>query len=130
MEKGTEFPAKASGAAGNRRGATIRAMKASIVFVAALLVLPMAASADESFRCGKWIASSDMSLEELVQKCGEPASRTTEVQDVMVRNRDNGLMRKVGETQIEKWTYDRGPQAAPMVVTIVDGRIKNIERQK
>jgi hypothetical protein len=49
---------------------------------------------------------------------------------VLARNRDSGLMRKVGETQIEKWTYDRGAQAAPVVVTIVDGRIKNIERQK
>jgi hypothetical protein len=47
-----------------------------------------------------------------------------------VRNRDNGLMLKVGETLIETWTYDRGTQAAPMVVTIVDGRIKSIERQK
>ena len=47
-----------------------------------------------------------------------------------MRNRDNGLMLKAGETVIETWTYDRGSQAAPMVVTIVDGRIKSIERQK
>ena len=39
-------------------------------------------------------------------------------------------MIKMGETTIETWTYDRGPQAAPMVVTIVDGRIKSIERLK
>jgi hypothetical protein len=37
---------------------------------------------------------------------------------------------KVGETTIETWTYDRGTQAAPMVVTIVDGRIKSIDRRK
>jgi len=105
-------------------------MKSPIAIVAALLLLPFTASADENFRCGKWIASSAMSVGELVEKCGEPSSRTTEVQDVLARNRDSGLMRKVGETQIEKWTYDRGAQAAPVVVTIVDGRIKNIERQK
>ena len=97
---------------------------------AALLMLPLAASADENFRCGNWIASSDMSVGELVQKCGEPTSRSSRTEDVKVRNRDNGLLLKVGETLIETWTYDRGPQAAPMVVTIVDGRIKSIDRQK
>jgi hypothetical protein len=105
-------------------------MKMSLVGAAALLMLPFAASADENFRCGNWIASSDMSLVELVQKCGEPTDRKIETQDVTVRNRDNGLMVKVGETQIETWTYDRGSQAAPMVVTIVDGRIKSIDRKK
>jgi hypothetical protein len=105
-------------------------MKSSLALAASLLMLPFAASADESFRCGNWIASSSMSVDELVQKCGEPAARKSETQDVTVRNRDNGLMVKVGETTIETWTYDRGTQAAPMVVTIVDGRIKSIDRRK
>ena len=38
-------------------------------------------------------------------------------------------MVKIGETRMETWTYDRGANPA-MVVTIVDGRIKSIERQK
>ena len=104
-------------------------MKTSLA-MAMLVMLPFAASADEKFRCGNWIASSDMSVDELVQKCGEPTSRSSRTEDVKVRNRNNGLMLKVGETLIETWTYDRGPRAAPMVVTIVDGRIKSIERQK
>jgi len=105
------------------------AMKAS--WIAALCLLPLApATADESFRCGKWIASSDMTLEDLVAKCGQPSARTRTVEDVMVRNNNNGLMRKTGETVIETWTYDRGTSAAPMVVTIVDGRIKHIERAR
>ena len=48
----------------------------------------------------------------------------------MSRNRNYDLLVKTGETIIETWTYDRGSQAKPMVVTIVDGRIKSIERQK
>ena len=71
-----------------------------------------------------------MSVDDLVKKCGEPTARTSRTEDVLVRNRDNGLMLKAGETLIETWTYDRGSQAAPMVVTIIDGRIKSIERQK
>jgi|SRR3954471_8984416 hypothetical protein len=102
----------------------------SAIAVAGALLLPLAASADENFRCGNWIASSDMTVQELVQKCGEPTSRKTETQDVTTRNRDSGLMVKVGETQIETWTYDRGSQSKPMVVTIIDGRIKSIDRQK
>ena len=89
----------------------------------------MAASADESFRCGKWIASSDMSIEELETKCGEPTSRAASTEDVLARNQF-GLMSKVGESAKEIWIYDRGSQAAAMVVTIIDGRIKSIERQK
>ena len=96
----------------------------------AALLLPFAASADEDFRCGNWIASSDMSVADLIRKCGEPTERSSRTEDVKVRNRDNGLMLKVGETLIETWTYDRGPQAASMVATIVDGRIKSIDRQK
>jgi hypothetical protein len=97
----------------------------------ASFVLPVAAfPADETFRCGKWIASSDMSVEELLAKCGQPRSRERKVEDVMVRNHNTGLMRRAGETVIETWTYDRGSTAAPMVVTIIDGRIERIERAR
>jgi len=36
---------------------------------------------------------------------------------------------KVGETTVETWTYERGANPA-MVVIIVDGKIKSIDRQK
>jgi hypothetical protein len=94
------------------------------------LLLPAAATADENFRCGKWIASSDMTVADLLAKCGAPASKTRTTEDVLVRNQNTGLMRKTGETVIETWIYDRGGNAAPMAVTIVDGRIKSIERVK
>ena len=102
-------------------------MRAPVLIL--LSLMPLAASA-ETFRCGQWIVSSDSSVDDLLKKCGEPTTRKTEVQDVMVRNRDYGLMTKQGETVIETWTYDRGPQALPMVVTIIDGKIKSIVRQK
>ena len=104
-------------------------MKLSLQFAAALLLLPFAASADEAFRCGQWIASSDMSVADLRKKCGEPSSKTRETQDVRTRNANNGLLVKVGETTVETWTYDRAPNR-DMVVTIVDGKIKSIERGK
>ena len=103
-------------------------MKARLCIVLALAA-SAAAHADETFRCGKWIITSDLSPAELTQKCGAPTHRDSRTEDVTTRNRNNGLVVKVGETTVETWTYDRGANA-PMVVTIVDGRIKSIDRQK
>jgi hypothetical protein len=98
-----------------------------------LVTLPLVSLptlADESFRCGKWVVSSALTPEQLAEKCGPPSFHDSRVEDVLTRNRFSGLMVKTGETRIETWTYDRGTQASPMVVTIVDGKIKSIDRQK
>lgn len=92
-------------------------------------ILAPFAHADETFRCGKWIVSSDLAIEELVERCGPPTTRESESEDILVRNQ-YGLMVKNGVTVTEKWTYDRGTQAPPMVVTIVDGKIRSIVRQR
>ena len=101
-----------------------------VVVLVGLIAAAPPILADESFRCGKWVVSSALSLEEVTTKCGQPTSKESVTQDVMIRNRETGLMMKNGETTTETWTYDRGSQAAPMVVTIIDGRIKSIERKK
>ena len=105
----------------------------NLIVIAAFLpgfLVPAATTqaADSNFRCGKWIVSRDLSVTELRSKCGEPASRESYVEDVMARNPNTGLMYKSGVTQTEIWVYERGTSAPPMVVTIVDGRIKSIER--
>ena len=81
----------------------------------------------ESFRCGQWIASPDMTVEELVEKCGQPTSKKVEVVDAYARSSAGGRIR-TGTSTIETWTYDRGSQAFDMIVTIVDGEIKSMER--
>lgn len=90
------------------------------------LALPWAAPA-ETFRCGQWIASPDMSVEELLEKCGEPTRKASEVVDFYARTAAGGRIR-TGTSVIERWTYDRGSQSFDMVVTIVDGEIKSMER--
>ena len=100
---------------------------AALVAMAALVaLLPMVASA-ETFRCGKWIINEETTIAELTHKCGAPTSRASRVEDVRARS-INGGIEKVGETVIETWVYDRGSRAAPMTVTIVDGKVKSIER--
>jgi hypothetical protein len=100
----------------------------ALALVALAAAVP--ATADETFRCGKWIVNSSLTPAELADKCGPPTWHESSIEDVLVRNQNTGLMMKTGETRIEIWTYDRGTRAAPMIVTIVDGRIKSIDRKK
>ncbi len=93
----------------------------------AVLIVSQPAFA-ESFRCGQWIASEDTSVEELLQKCGAPTQKTSETIDVYGPSVSGAGRVKRGTSVIEKWTYNRGSQAAPMVVTIVDGKITSMER--
>ena len=102
-------------------------MNRRVVIGMCVLMWPVAASA-ETFRCGKWIIDTDTTVEELTQKCGPPTAHESKTEEVKARNRNNGLWVRTGETTTEIWTFDRGPRAAPMVVTIIDGRIKSIER--
>lgn len=92
-----------------------------------LLAAPVHA---ESFRCGQRIATEDMTLEELLEACGEPTRKAVEVVDVYGPNVHGAGNVKRGTSTIEKWTYDFGPQTFDMVVTIVDGVIQSMERAR
>ena len=81
----------------------------------------------ESMRCGKWVVAEDVTPEELVAKCGAPASKESKVTDVRRANANGGTF-VVGTSTTERWLYDRGTRAFRMVVTLVDGKIKSIDR--
>ena len=93
-------------------------------------VLAVSTAGADSFRCGQRIVTDDMPVQELLEACGEPTGRTVEVVDVYGPNVHGAGNVKRGTSTIEKWTYDRGPQSFDMVVTIVDGAIKSIERKE
>lgn len=105
---------------------TIRRHLAAVAMVSGLALVSVTAH-PETFRCGQWIASPDMTVGELLEKCGEPTTKSVEVVDSYARTAAGGRIR-TGTSTIETWTYDRGSQSFPMVVTIVDGAIKSIER--
>ena len=96
--------------------------------LAMCLLAPVAGS--ESFRCGQRIATEDMTVEELLEACGEPTSRTVETVDIYGPNVHGAGNVKRGTSTVEKLTYDFGPQTFDMIVTIVDGKIQGIERAK
>ena len=105
----------------------MKPIKGSAVLTAVLAALSFSAvsHAEESMRCGSSIVTSDATPEELVQKCGEPASKKVTEDDIRAANAGGGT-RKIGTTSTEVWTYDRGTRAFAMEVTIVDGKIRSI----
>ena len=101
----------------------------SIVLSLALCALSVSPARAENFRCGQRIATPDMSVDELIKTCGEPTQRSSETVDVYGHSANGGRI-KTGTSVVETLTYDRGSQAAAMVVTVVDGKIKSMERAK
>jgi hypothetical protein len=95
----------------------------------AATVLAIGGARAETIRCGSHLVDESASVDELLQKCGEPARKERKVEDVWARNATGGT-RVVGQTVTERWTYERGSQAAPVVVTIVDGKVKSVERER
>lgn len=99
-------------------------MRPGVVIYVLAALAPGVAPCDE-FRCGHWLVSSEISVADLLAKCGEPASRKVATHDVFS---SHGV--SVGTTTIEVWRYDRGSRANAMIVTVVDGKIESIESEK
>jgi hypothetical protein len=84
--------------------------------------------AGEAFRCGPWIITDELSVAELKAKCGEPKSKDSETVEVRGKAGTGSVAR--GTTTIEHWTYEFTSGASRYLVTIVDGKIKSIERTR
>jgi hypothetical protein len=57
------------------------------------------ALADDTFRCGNRLIEPGITRAEVLKLCGEPTSKTVEVQDV------RSGTRVVGSTEVQRWTY-------------------------
>jgi hypothetical protein len=107
-------------------------MRHELLAIAALAVGFVAQAHGETIRCGSSVVDESVTVEELVSKCGQPASKRYEEQDIRVRTPNDlaSNTRKVGTTVTEYWTYDRGSHASPVLVTISDGKIRAIKRNE
>jgi hypothetical protein len=99
------------------------------LFTIALLIVfgPAGTAVADSMRCGKWVVSETSAPAEVLQKCGEPQQKEETKQDVLGKNAFGNPI-KLGVQTIERWYYKPGPGSLPMLVTIVDGKIKSLER--
>jgi len=102
----------------------------SLLVAVSILVLPVMASHadDEPVRCGNYIVTSEATVAELQEKCGQPTTQQVTEEEVRTPAGE-GDSRVIRTTVTEIWTYDRGSRAFKIVVTIVDGKIKNIVSQ-
>jgi hypothetical protein len=98
------------------------------VLLASAFVLVAAArvSADDSLRCGNAIVATGMVEGEVLAKCGEPSSKSTEDTPVTTRSR-RGTVKTTAGGRIERWTYDRGYGQLPALLTFEHGKLKSIE---
>ncbi|HZF15508.1 MAG TPA: DUF2845 domain-containing protein [Steroidobacteraceae bacterium] len=97
------------------------------LFLTLAFVVSTGARADESFRCGQWIITAELSVSEILGKCGEPASKTSE--EVEVRGKVGTGSVSRGTSIVEKWTYVLS-SGAHYQVTIVDGDVQKLARVK
>ena len=99
-----------------------------LIATCAIVLLLAAASvhAEDTIRCRDALVHVGMIEAEVIAKCGEPVHKDIESVPVRVR-RPNGSSGVVGTTQIERWTYDRGPGQFPALLTFEQGKLKSVE---
>jgi hypothetical protein len=104
----------------------MRAAVLSLVFLAFAAI----SSAGETLSCGNSVVTLPVSLDELLRKCGQPLRKEVTTDEIRTAVQGGVASRPVGTTTTEKWTYQRSGQSLPMVVTVVDGKVTDIERQR
>ena len=102
---------------------TMKVHRQAILFMGLISAATLASA--ENMTCGSWIVTPEVSVDELLKKCGQPTTKETTVEDVRTHGRTGSI--KVGETTSERWIYKRGNSSIPMAVTIVDGEVTAIE---
>ena len=98
----------------------------SILISAALLI--SASAAADSMRCGKYIVNESATVDELLNKCGEPQSRDVSKEEQFVVNPNGARYKTGGYTVRERWIYKPSPGTLPMAVSIVDGKVTSLTR--
>lgn len=87
--------------------------------VAACVAACGPAVADGTLRCGARLIEVGMTQSEVLRLCGDPTSKTTEVQDVRNGNQ------VVGTTEVQRWTY--ASYSAARVLVFDEDTLKSIE---
>ena len=80
----------------------------AVAIAIAAAVFARSADAQRTMRCGNGrLVNVGMVTAEVLARCGEPKSRSSE--EIPVRARlPNGASVQTGTTRVERWTYERG----------------------
>jgi len=85
----------------------------------AVCLASAAAVADEGMRCGSRIIEIGATQAEVLAHCGEPTTRSVDVQDVRSGNR------VVGTTEVHRWTYES--YSGTRVLVFDQDKLRSIE---
>lgn len=100
-------------------------MRGTAVFLFMLACAGTAARADDLVCASGQIVEVDMTITQVLEKCGPPTHR--EVRMVQSRARGNyGGVYKVGDTKVEIWRYDRGSRRQAAVLEFRDDKVFSI----
>jgi hypothetical protein len=94
--------------------------------IVAVIAMAPGVSLGDTFRCGNLLVSEQSSIAEIISRCGAPTRKESSEVRPTARNM-NGTLRQLPVVRTEVWTYDRGKDAFPMRVTIVDGKVTAVE---
>lgn len=106
-------------------------MRALVAVAVLATLLPAAALAgsDTSIRCAGGIVSVGDATIDLLGKCGEPALREGKADLTSISYREErGATRRSSAVAVERWTYDFGPRAFVMIVSLDGGRVTGVDR--
>ncbi len=97
----------------------MRMSRSRWILVACVLAPIGMAVADGTFRCGNRLIEPGMTRSEVLSACGDPTSKTVEVQDVRSGSQ------VVGKTEVQRWTY--ASYSATRVLVFDQDTLKAIE---
>ncbi|HEY1283050.1 MAG TPA: DUF2845 domain-containing protein [Steroidobacteraceae bacterium] len=103
-------------------------MKISLFAFSVAVCVSLPASAD-TMRCGSSLIAEGATQGEVLQKCGEPDSRT-EIAEPVYATRPNGTTYVVGTTTQQVWRYQRRSGQFPANLTFESGVLKKLEFEK
>ncbi|SEU18151.1 DUF2845 domain-containing protein [Stigmatella erecta] len=95
--------------------------------VALCLLAPPSHAA--SLRCGTHIVSDGATRDEVLARCGEPASKDTRsvAQENKTRTGKNESTKEIVYKTFEDWTYNFGTNRLMQVVTFEDGKLVSVQ---
>jgi hypothetical protein len=103
-------------------------MKRSLIAFASAVCVALPAAAD-TLRCGSSLITEGATQGEVLQKCGEPDSRS-EISEPVRARRANGTTYIVGTTTQQIWRYQRRNGQFPVNLTFEGGVLKKLEFEK
>ena len=80
-------------------------------------------------RCGPALIEQGDAAARVLEKCGEPTSKTT-INEPIWSQGPNGTVYQSGTTQSELWRYNFGPNRFPALLKIADGVVESIKFEK